>query len=120
MSILDTIKSLFGGSELKVSGLIGTIIEKVKPLIEQGKIGDAVKNAIGDYGDLGEKLSAIIGKLKGASGDAKTSLITEKSGIVAAIKEKGGALLSALNKENALPDEIKSIIAKVEALIKKL
>ena len=121
MSFMDTIKSLFGGNiEGKASELITTIINTVKPLLAEGKLSEAVQGAIGDYGDLGDKLKAILSKLTGATADVKTGLVKEKTDIVAAIKEKGGALLATLEKESAIPETLKALITKAKALLAKL
>ena len=122
MGFLDTVKSWFGGAvEGKLGELFTNIINTVKPLVENGKVSEAVKSAIENYGDLGDKLKDVLAKLSTAGADAKTGLISEKNDVVAAIKEKGGALLETLEKEgSAIPAELKSLVAKGKELLQKL
>lgn len=120
-NILDSIKSLFGGKvEVKVSELLEKIIAAVKPIIEKGEASEALAGAVSNFGDLGQKLKDILAKIKSASGDALSGLNTEKDGIVASIVEKGTALLDSIEASENLPEGVKELAQKAEALLKKL
>ena len=121
MGFMDTIKSLFSGNiEGKVGELMDTIIAQLKPLLASGKLGDAVKAALENYGDLGEKLKAILNKLSGATAEAKTGLVKEKTAVVSQIKAKGSTLLQSVSNEKEVPDALKELCEKAKALLAKL
>ena len=121
MSIIDTIKGLFGGdNETKAVGALGGIVEAIKPMLEEGKLGEAVQEALGGFGDLGDQFQTTKTSLKSATGEAKTQLTAQKNDILSQIKEKGAALLESLTQQADLPDAIKALVEKAKALLAKL
>ena len=121
MSIIDTIKGLFGGdTETKAVGALSGIIEAIKPMLEEGKLGEMVQNALSSFGDLGEQFTATKTSLKSATGEAKANLTAQKNDILSQIKEKGSALLESLTQQVDLPDAIKGLVEKAQALLSKL
>ena len=121
MSIIDSIKSLFGGNiEGKVGELLQSIVEKVKPLIEKGNISEALSGAVANFGDLGTKVKEIVEKIGVASGEAKTKLVSEKDSLVSSMSEKGKTLLESIEGETNIDDTIKALAEKAKALLAKL
>lgn len=121
MSILDTVKSLFGGS---VEGKIGEVLQglanQIKPLIAKGEVGELVSNAVSNFGDLGDQLKGILSKISGATADTKTKLISDKNSIVKSLVEKGGEMVKAVSSSSELPQGLKDIAKQAEALLAKL
>ncbi len=121
MGFMDKIKSLFGGNvELKVTELLDQIVAAVKPLIEKGEASEALTNAVNNFDGLGDKLKDILAKIKSATGDSVTKLTEDKKGVVASIVEKGTVLLDNIEKSDKLPEGVKELAEKAEALLKKL
>ena len=121
MSFINTIKNLFGGNvEGKIGDLLTGLIEKIQPLISEGKVGDLLASAVGNFGDLGQKLKDILAKLTGAAGEEKENLIAEKNALISEVKVKGGAVVEAAQQETALPDGLKGLVAKIGKLLGKL
>lgn len=121
MDILSIIKNLLGGDkEIKVAGLLTKIVELVKPLLAEGKLGELVQAALSNFGNIGEQLTATKTSLKSATGEAKASLTAQKDDLVAQMKDKGGALLDSLAGENELPDAISGLMSKAKSLMGKL
>ena len=121
MDILGIIKNLLGGDkELKVADLLTKIVALVKPLLAEGKLGELVQTALGNFGNIGEQLTATKTSLKTATGEAKTELTNQKNELFAQIKQKGGDLLTSLNDQADLPDAIKGLVEKAQALLAKL
>ncbi|MBE5779001.1 MAG: hypothetical protein E7331_06695 [Clostridiales bacterium] len=121
MSLINTIKNLFGGNlEGKIGDLLTGLIDKIKPLIAEGKIGDLLKGAVENFGDLGQKLKDILAKITGASKEEKADLIAEKNNIIADVKTRGMAVVEAAGEEENLPDTVKQMAGKVSKLLGKL
>lgn len=121
VSILDSIKSLFGGNvEGKAGELLQSIVEQVKPLIEKGNLSEAVTGAVANFGDLGTKVKEIVAKIGTASGEAKQQLVSEKNGLVSSMTEKGNALLDSIMGDGNITDTIKALAEKAKALLGKL
>lgn len=121
MDILGIIKNLLGGDkETKLVGLLGKIVELVKPLLAEGKLGELVQSALGNFGDLGEQFTATKTSLKTATGEAKTELTNQKNELFAQIKQKGGDLLTSLNDQADLPDAVTGLAAKARKLLGKM
>ncbi len=121
MSIIDTIKNLFGGNaETKAVGALGGIVDAIKPMLEEGKLGEAVQGALGNFGDLGDQYQTAATGLKKATGEEKANLTAKKNDILSQIKEKGAALLESLSQQADLPDAIKALVEKAQALLAKL
>lgn len=121
MNIMETIKNLFSGNlEGKLGELLSGLIEKIKPLIAEGKISDLLAAAVENFGDLGQKLKEVLAKLTGAAGEEKETLINEKNELVSQVKVKGGELVDAAQQEEALPDALKGLVAKAGKLLGKL
>ncbi len=121
MSIIDSIKSLFGGQvEVKASEALESIINTVKPLLEKVDSNNGIASAIENYGDIGDKLKEVVGKLSSAASSEKASLTAEKNDIVASLTEKGKALLTSLQDNEAVPEQLKGLCQKAEALLSKL
>ena len=108
MDILGIIKNLLGGDkETKLVGLLGKIVELVKPLLAEGKLGEVVQAALSNFGDLGDQFTTTKTSLKRAKGEEKANLTAQKNDIMSQIKEKGAALLESLTQQADLPDAIK-------------
>ncbi|MBE5815300.1 MAG: hypothetical protein E7320_08885 [Clostridiales bacterium] len=121
MDILGIIKNLLGGDkELKVADLLTKIVALVKPLLAEGKLGELVQTALGNFGDLGEQLTATKTSLKTATGEAKASLTAQKNDMVAQMKDKGNALLDSLSAESELPEALSGMMSKAKNLLGKL
>lgn len=121
MSILDTIKGLFGGdSETKAVGALSGIIETIQPMLEEGKLGELVQSALSNFGDLGDQFTTTKTSLKRATGAEKANLTAQKNDILSQIKEKGTALLESLTQQADLPDAVKALVEKAQALLAKL
>ncbi|MBE5801657.1 MAG: hypothetical protein E7319_05145 [Clostridiales bacterium] len=121
MSIIDTIKGLFGGdSETKAVGALGSVIEAIKPLLEGGNLGETVQNALANFGDLGDQFQTTKTGLKRATGETKANLTAQKNDILSQIKEKGAALLESLAQQENLPDVVKALVEKAQALLGNL
>ena len=121
MSIIDTIKGLFGGDmETKAVGALGGIIDAIKPLLAEGKLGEVVQAALSNFGDLGDQFQTTKTGLKRAKGVEKTNLTAQKNDILSQIKEKGAALLESLTQQADLPDAIKALVEKAQGLLGKL
>ncbi len=121
MSFMDTIKGLLGGDkETKAVGALSGVIEAIKPLLEGGKLGELVQGALANFGDLGEQFQTTKTSLKRATGENKAQLTNQKNDILAQIKEKGAALLESLTQQADLPEAIKGLVEKAQALLAKL
>ena len=121
MNMIDTIKSLFGGdAETKAVAALGGIIEAIKPLLAEGRLGDVVQAALGNFGDLGDRFTTTKTSLKRATGAEKAELTAQKNDILSQIKEKGAALLESLTQQADLPDAIKGLVEKAQTLLGKL
>lgn len=121
MSILNTIKGLLGGdSETKAVGALGGIIEAIQPMLAEGKLGEMVQAALGNFGDLGDQFTTTKTSLKRAKGEEKANLTAQKNDILSQIKEKGAALLESLTQQADLPDAVKALVEKAQALLAKL
>ena len=121
MSIIDTIKGLFGGdAETKAVGALGGIIDAIKPLLAEGKLGELVQGALANFGDLGDQFTTTKTSLKRAKGADKANLTAQKNDILSQIKEKGAALLESLTQQADLPDAVKALVEKAQDLLAKL
>ncbi len=121
MSLIDTIKGLLGGNkDAKAVGALSGVIEAIKPMLEGGNLSELVQNALSNFGDLGDKFTTVSGELKGAKGQTRSNLTAQKNDILSQIKEKGAALLESLSKEENLPDAVKALVEKAQALLAKL
>lgn len=121
MSIIDSIMGLLGGDkETKAVNALGGIIETIKPLLAEGKLGELVQTALSNFGDLGDQFNTTKANLKGATGTTRANLTAQKNDIVSQIKEKGAALLASLTQQADLPEAVMGLVKKAQALLGKL
>lgn len=121
MSFLDSIKSFFSGNvEGKIGELFQNLISQIKPLIEKGEASEVVSNAVANFGDLGDQLKNALGKIGQATTDTKEKLVADKNGIVKSLVEKGNELCKAVADSAELPDAIKELAKKAQALLAKI